>query len=216
MEKRKNIALKIFDNINNFNKFIDLISFKTKNWEIREEPYKERANKINSTPYWTVLKTLIETNNCTQKKPEDEEIISYLDTMYLMQKALNNLTYQKIKNETTIIMEYNIQTPSKQRIDYILTYRNSIILIEFSKENYTNNLNEKNNIKQNQLNNYKEQIIATTGISPTNIITLPIIYMPEISEENKQINNQNINFLTTTITRFFLKDKNAFELLTET
>ncbi len=167
--------------------------------------------------YFTTLKNEFNEKNLTNRPITDEQLVSFFDTMSLMYKILTQITDEKIKQEMKIIMEYVIPDPSKPRIDYMLIYRNSIYLLEFSKATSINTLSNESSKKLQQINGYATML--KTNINNNNIkINIAVgMYLDESSEENIETTSKTIDDIKKKINKTFKNEelKNAFEILTE-
>lgn len=209
-------ALKVFENTKDFiNKTREL--FRVNNWHIQEGNYTDRANVLKKFSYFTTLKNEFNEKNLTNRPITDEQLVSFFDTMSLMYKILTQITDEKIKQEMKIIMEYVIPDPSKPRIDYMLIYRNSIYLLEFSKATSINTLSNESSKKLQQINGYATML--KTNINNNNIkINIALgMYLDESSEENIETTSKTIDAIKKKINKTFKNEelKNAFEILTE-
>lgn len=209
-------ALKVFKNIKDFiNKTKEL--YRVNNWHIQEGSYTDRANVLKNFSYYNTLKNEFNEKNLTNKPITDEQLVSFFDTISLMYKVLTQITDEKIKQEMKIIMEYVIPDPSKPRIDYMLIYRNSIFLLEFSKATSINTLSNESSKKLQQINGYATML--KTNINNNNIkINIAVgMYLDESSEENIETTSKTIDDIKKKINKTFKNEelKNAFEILTE-
>lgn len=209
----KNIkALNIHQNIYEYNKYVENL-YKVSKWEIRPETYEERAKKLSKFSYWNILKDEFNEKKLTNKNLNDSQLVTYFDTMYLMYQLLNEITNEKIKNEMKIIQEYRIDTLNKPRIDYLLTYRNDIILLEFGKST-PKDLSKSLTEKQRQLDGYKNALINNLENNEKYKITsIPIIYLSEENEANKNNNADALRSALKQINKALKNQKDAFEQL---
>ena len=131
-----------------------------------------------------------------------------------MRRVLEEITDVKLKNEMKIIMEYVIPTPEKDRVDYMLVYRDSILLVEFSKASSINTLNSESDKKHQKLETYIQKVkmsINTDGIKVNGIV---FMYLDETTDTNLSHNDDSIVHLKKKITSLLLENnKNAFEFL---
>lgn len=209
-------ALKVFKNIKDFiNKTKEL--YRVNNWHIQEGSYADRANVLKNFSYYNTLKNEFNEKNLTNKPITDEQLVSFFDTMSLMYKVLTQITDEKIKQEMKIIMEYVIPDPSKPRIDYMLIYRNSIFLLEFSKATSIDTISNESNKKLQQINGYATML--KTNINNNNIkISIAIgMYLDESTEKNIELTSKTIDDIKKKINKNFKSEelKNAFEILSE-
>lgn len=201
-------ALKVFKNINEFKNFTENL-YNVKEWEIYPDTYKNRAKKLCSFEYWKQLKQLFEKQNLINKKISEEQLVSYFDTMNLLYYILKYIENKNIREEMKIIMEYQINTLEKERPDYLLIYRNEIIILEFGNATNYNNIKKSKAKKLEQLNEYENNL--KNRLINKNIIyhKIPVIYL---SDEDFKFNKNLIKDIAEQIINI-LNDNNfsAFE-----
>lgn len=209
-------ALKIFKNIKDFITQIKNL-YNVTSWGIYPGTYSDRATVIKKYSYYNELKDEFNEKNLTNKPIGEEQIISFFDTMYLMYKILSQITDEKIKQDMKIIMEYVIPEPSKPRIDYMLVYRNSILLLEFSKANSIETISNEQGQKLQQVNGYATLLKSNINNTKIDINVAVGMYLDESTDANIELTNRTIDDIKKKINKFFKKDelKNAFELLSE-
>ena len=134
-----------------------------------------------------------------------------------MYKVFSSIDEESIVQEMKIIMEYVIPELSKPRIDYILTFRNSMILIEFSKTYTIENLSNETTKKTQQLIGYTDMLKSNITNKNINIIPHVCMYFDNSNEKNNEITKNTIINLQKKIYKVFKNDelKNAFEILSE-
>lgn len=209
-------ALKIFKNIKDFITQIKNL-YNVTTWGIYPGTYSDRATVIKKYSYYNELKDEFNEKNLTNKPIGEEQIISFFDTMYLMYKILSQITDEKIKQDMKIIMEYVIPEPSKPRIDYMLVYRNSILLLEFSKASSIETISNEQGHKLQQVNGYATLLKSNINNAKIDINVAVGMYLDESTDANIELTNRTIDDIKKKINKFFKKDelKNAFELLSE-
>lgn len=209
-------SLEIFEDINDFFEKTKNL-YDVKNWKIQSKSYEERAELIKNYTYFNILKNKFNTSNLTNKSVTDSQIISFLDTLSIMYNVCCLIDDESIKKEMKIIMEYVIPELSKPRIDYILTFRNSMILIEFNKASTIENLANETAKKTQQLIGYANMLKSNIINNNLNIFTQVCMYFDNSSEKNNEITKNTILNLQKKIYKIFKSDelKNAFEILSE-
>lgn len=209
-------ALNIFNSINEFLNYTKDL-YDVEKWIIKPGDYKERAQRIESKDYYIKIKNLFNEKNLIDKHIACTQLITYFDTMHLMYKLLSKFNNELLKNELKIIQEYKIGTIENERPDYVLVFRNTIILLEFSKCDIGKNKNKTSNEKMNQLNNYENYLKQTLkDYSKINIYKYAIIYNSEDIKEDIFKNDECISEKYRFIINDLEKDVNAFELLIDT
>lgn len=209
----KNIkALNIFKNINDFNEYTENL-YKVAKWNIQPEDYKTRAEVLKKYSYWDELKNQFNKKKLTEWYLAEEQLVTYFDTMHLMYRILNDIKNQNIKNEMKIIQEYRIEARNKPRADYLLVYRNNIIILEFGKTTM-NKIGTDTSNKQAQLNGYEQALRSSLEDEKSiNIYGLPLLYISEENEKNIEFNNEQLFDVVKKINKHFIKHKDAFEQL---
>ena len=166
-------ALYAFTSLEYFNSFVEEL-YDIQNWEISNLNDEERIQILKEKSYFLKLKKDFNSKNLSLSPITNKEILSYLDTLSIMYKILNNINILSFKRNATIIMEYVPKyNNGKDRCDYLITYKNIIIIFEFGKcKNY--NIKETRRKKVNELDYYEKMIkkitAKTTLIKPIEVI----------------------------------------------
>ncbi len=186
-------------------------------WHIQDSPSKYRASSIKEYAYFKKLKNDFDKKELTNNEISDEQIISFLDTIHLMYRTFNKIQNETINKEVKIIMEYVIPDSRKYRIDYILAFRNSLLLIEFSGTTTFEKIKEINSHKNHQIIEYSNALDSLINNNNIIIKTKAFVYLPDTSPSFKEINQSSIKDLVKVIEKFFKSDnnKNSFETLLE-
>ena len=127
-------------------------------WKIKNIKYKERVEKVVTARIFKEIqekaKDFIET-----QKISNEEIVSWIDALYLINQVFKNENLDKeIKKRNSIIQEYIIPYTKDNRADMIICKDNKLVILEFTyeKSKYINKAQQcfvyKEILKQ-QLNN---------------------------------------------------------------
>lgn len=214
INESKNIkALKIHNNISEFNKYVKNL-YHVNKWEIKAETYEKRAEVLSKYPYWAKLKNEFNNKNLTDKNLTNNQLVTYFDTMYLMYNLLDRINLLNIRNEMKIIQEYRIDAPNKPRIDYLLVFRNDLILLEFSKAQNIDSISKTLTEKQRQLEGYEKTLKNSLEDKEKYILTsIPIVYLSEETDKNKEKNYDAIQNAFKQINKALKNQKNAFEQL---
>ncbi len=120
------------------------------NWWIINDKLNNRKDSILKSKRFKTLKNRAIALNYHFN---DIEIVTWLDTLMTMYYVFNKIEDKELINHITILQEYCMPFSNK-RADYVLTYDNKILIIEFSfnKLNYEFNYE----IKLQQAIGYKE------------------------------------------------------------
>ena len=211
-------ALKIFNGYDEFKEYTENL-YDINKWYIPSETYDERIEKIKNEKYFNEIKDLFNNSELNRAKVQHKQVVSFLDTMYIMNKIFNEVHDDKIKKEIKIITEYVIPDCSKQRVDYMLIFRNSILLIECTKVESYKKIKQKDEEKREQVKKYEERIKdlikSINNKSNIEVMGTTCCYLDESCEENLQINKKVINKIKTFIENANNQNNNksAFEIL---
>ena len=182
-------------------------------WYVVDKSANNRLEYTKEKPYYKKLKRQAAKTNIPA---EPAEILSWIDTLNILYHTLEGLP-QDILDDITIVQEYKIPFSNK-RADYMLVYRNKILIIEFS---FKNRDQARYETKLKQILGYKEMLL---GLLPNSIEigTYVFIIEPEISSYGNKItkwnkyknqpelaNGEQITALNKYIERFFKKETDA-------
>ncbi len=209
-------ALEVFTNINDFdNKTEGLYSIDT--WCIQYGSYSERASRMTHYDYYEDFKTYFNNKKLTNKPINDEQVISFFDTMALMKKLLDGIEDFNLNNEMKIIMEYVVPEKNKNRVDYMLVYRNCIYLLEFGKAKSLKDVAETQREKIEQVRNYREYLNNNLINGNVKLFANICVYLDESTSGNRKFNLETLETLRNQIVKTLKCDnqKTAFELLCE-
>ncbi len=214
--KYENIqSLYTFDSYFTFKNFcFDL--YRIDKWQIYDTDEKERIDILESRPYFQKLKTDFNSKNLSPYNITNKEVLSYLDTLSVLYKILENIQNQDFKKNVKIIMEYVPKLDSgKDRCDYVLAYRNILMLFEFGKCNDRLKIKDRMIEKEKELSYYESQIKKIIG-NEIIIKKHAIIYQPEKDDKTIEENFNTINNASTLIKKWIKEsNKNAIDYLNE-
>lgn len=186
-EKFKNIkCFKIFNSYDFINYVENLYNVKT--WNISNKTYEERANILKAYTYWYEIEEEFNSKKLLNKSINDSQLVSFFDTLYLMYNIINSID-NKLIDDIKIIMEYVIPDTTKERIDYIICYKNQMLLLEFSKANDFNDIKKVNTNKTLQVKNYAEKIKKYIS-NQIEISIETCIYLAEKNNNDKEHNSK--------------------------
>ena len=146
------------------------------NWLIWDESLSARANYLDEGKKGTdEINIAYETlqRNASQNgiSAEPGEIVSWLDTLRILFDAMLEIDLpEDISKELTIIQEYRVPFTTK-RADYLLIYKNRILILEFSQDNSDST---KYSSKLQQVLGYKELLSV---LCPENIEIGVYVYL---------------------------------------
>ena len=212
--KNKIKCLYHFKNFVNFRTEIYRL-YDIKRWKILDTPYRERAEAIKDYDYYIKVKEDFKKAKLTNWPLNDEQLISYFDTLKLIYKVLDSIEDETIKENLQIIMEYTIQENEKERIDYMIVNNQKIALIECGKKtSFNDKTTEKD--KENQVNQYKERLEKSIGHNEK--IKIAAYTLTYVADNKSTIEGNTLNtckHLANNLERFFKDDKNAIQILNE-
>jgi len=214
-QKEKNInikAFKIFDSINEFKNFCKEL-YNVESWKITDNCYEERANILKKHLYWEQLKEEFNSKKLLNKNITNSQLVSFFDTLNLMYFTLNKIEEDVLKNEIKIIMEYVIPDMTKERVDYVICFRDNLLFIEFSNAIDYKNIKQVHKNKIEQVNQYQKN---AEKYLPKNIeiTTHAFIYLTENTDEKLEHNILECKNTAKIITNLIKKASlNSFEEL---
>ncbi len=186
-------------------------NYKTFDWKISNDNIHSRSEKTKNYNFFEKIK-----KDATKfyDKIDDNEIISWLDSLTILNKLLkSNELNEKTKKSISIFQEYLIPYSNNYRADYLLCLGNKILILEFSYacKDSGNNYDDK----LFQALRYKE-VLQT--IIPRDYIVGQFIfsYHPEyekdlttIIQENNIKNQKTLDTLIKLINKFFNLDSSS-------
>jgi len=201
-------CLKQFNNLFQFLNYCEN-EVNIKKWKIYNMNSEDRIEILtrNTSTYNQIIKNLKEefdNKNLCFYPINNKQLISFFDTMSIMYQVIKNLYKNNFNNNITILMEYVIPNTEKQRIDYILTYKNQLLMIEFSNAKKQENIKKIYKEKNQQIHEYKENIKKYIS-KDIEITTETFIYLPNEDDEYQEKLDQQINNLSNIIKNIFNK-----------
>lgn len=208
---------KVFLEANSMENFIEqhnkLITFE---WQIREETLKKRASNIKLFPFKKEIKDTYK--NKIDKNIKDVEIVTYCDVMVLMKRLIEDyLEKRKTKfKDIHFYMEMVIPYSEGKRIDFVIAFKKTIILLEFSysrKNDEDEDYNKTYHEKLNQVIHY--QTLLSNVIDPSiKVVPYVFLYNPEYDNFKNKINSNNeikLDEFAELIEKLYLMDSTAIE-----
>ena len=104
------------------------------NWKIKNIDYSERIERTKKSKIYNEI--IKKANDfITKQNIKLEEITSWIDSMYLINRVFNHEDLNKeIKKRNSIIQEYIIPYTKDNRADMIICKDNKLVIIEFTYE----------------------------------------------------------------------------------
>lgn len=186
-----------------------------KQWYIRNDKIKNRRESILYSERFQILKERAKKFDFIF---DDNEVVSWLDTLTTMYYVFDSIEDEYLKNHITILQEYCIPF-SYKRADYLLVYDNKILIIEFSFNKLGYEFNYETKLQQ--AIGYKE-LLGNILPKEIDIGTYTFLLEPEEDKYGNAImvnddlpNNSKISALADYIEKFFKKNnKLALDSLT--
>lgn len=210
----KEDSLYTFDTPQEFFNFYDELNIYGE-WKIQKGLLNKRGSLIQNKPYVNLLRDKFFKRGFFRKQVSIAEIVSWLDTMFIIKRYLTMLQasiessmYSQIK----IYVEYMIKMSKKMRVDYIFKYNNTILLVEFRTVSTFEKIRPTWDLKFRELLIYKE--LMRYYIKHKSIILYAFITMFEydnkrLVEKNHQYNENQIKYLVEYTIKYLIQ-KNEF------
>lgn len=177
-------------------------------WKIRKGTMAQRYEKIQGKYEQNFQKQFKEIENL-----KNSDLVGFLDSLSLMNSLNNQL---EDLDGIDIFMEFLIPYSQEKRIDYLLCFKCTILVLEFS---YFDSQNNKKNYMQTyhqkllQVMQY-EKLLQNLISSKVKTIPYVVLYSPETNETREPIANNNLNKvieLASLIKALYSKDTTAAE-----
>lgn len=179
-------------------------------WKIQSGLLNDRGKQVYNSRYVTMLRNRFDNRDFFRTRVSIAEIVSWLDNMSLMRRLVESLR-AKLGRETAekihIYCEYMIQMSKKMRIDYVLEYEDSLLLLEFRTVNKFEKLRSTWQYKFQELLIYKE--LMSYYLPNKTIRIYAFIAMFEYDNKRldlvqKQYNDNQVAYLTEYIQRYLI------------
>lgn len=187
-------------------------TLRIENWCVYDLPAQKRIDEIKNRNYYKILQQRAREQGINAKPAE---ILSWLDTLNLLYYSIQHAKLTEM-DDLTIIQEYQIPF-SHKRADYVLVYKNKILIVEFSfdrfgeKYTYETKLSQAMGYKElltNVLSNHIE-IGTYTFIIKAEVDAngADIIKWNKYEQKDALANNETIHEFGCYISRFFNKEE---------
>ena len=184
--------------------YMDLFSqmedIKIQNWIIGKEKMKDRAVMFENEYFFRMLREKFINKQISMWPINNEEIISWLDTMSLIMRIFLKLQEKtQLPNDFTIYSEYVIPFSNHLRADYIISFDNYIIVFEFGMFNQDEKRRGERYSKKAVESITYCQMLRNIVSKAVNVVNYVMIYLPEYDLSiNKEI-SENISYNETEI-----------------
>jgi len=194
-----------FDSMMIFNSFTETIE--KLNWKIEKQLLKDRVETYRHNSFYKQLKTQFEQEKLTIWPLKEEEIITWIDTLFIMRRCMMQLFKKGIYGDKLkVIMEYPLVYGNHMRTDYLLIYDRLIIVLEFGMFNQDEKRSEERYTKKLQDSITHRQVLQNMIDRDVKIVNYVMIYRPEYDRilqvkfmDNVRYNDQEILMLTNFI-----------------
>lgn len=210
----KNESLFYFNNPSDFLKFLSTLDIYN-NWKIGNGTMNSRGESIRHKGYTNYLREKFNNKRMFRRSVSISEIVSWLDSFVIMRRFIDKLRNSIKKsefNEIEIYCEYMIKMSKKMRVDFIIKYKNIVLLIEFRMVNKFTKIKATWNKKKLELLVYKELLENYTN-DDIKILTFAFISLyeydgRELDNIHLNYNNNQIDFLIDYFVEFVIKKQN--------
>lgn len=194
-------ALKHFDNLSNFLSFTKQLE--DLDWKIGKLLLKERVELYSKLELFIELKESYIDKGLSFFELKDEEVITWLDTLLLLRRCLIKLINEgNYKDNVSVIMEYPFVFGNFMRADYIITYEQTVIILEFGMFNQDEKRKEERYTKKIQENIGHRNILANLLSDKIKIYTYVFMYRPEYDDKLRVFIRENQKYNLQMITQF--------------
>jgi hypothetical protein len=182
-----------FKGLIEFNRFTDFLV--VENWTIEKQLLKDRVQVYKEHTKYQFMKKEFYRNEISIWPLKEEEIITWLDTLLLLRRVLNNIKNQGFDLEQLMIfMEYPLVYGNHMRSDYIFAYNRLIIVLEFGMFNQDEKRSEERYTKKLQESISYRQILSNLIDQSISVVNYVMIYKPEHNRETKTNIQENITY----------------------
>lgn len=169
-------CLKEFQNVSHFLQFSKRLE--DMNWTIDKQLLKDRVLFYENVELFKELKREYIEKNISFFMLKDEEVITWLDTLLLLRRVILNLFQRGMMvEETKIIMEYPFVLGNQMRSDYLIVFKQSVVILEFGMFNQDEKRKEERYTKKVQENIGHRHLLA--NLTNIDIYTYVMMYRPE-------------------------------------
>lgn len=181
-------------------------------WKISSGMLNDRGRYISNKWYYEYLKDKFNSKNLFRRSVSVSEVISWLDSFVIMKRVFTKLIESENSNilgKMEVSCEYVIQMSKMMRIDYMLKYNNTVLLLEFRLVNDFEKIKSTWTKKKTELLIYKE-LCENYFDDDLKILTFAFISLYEHEKgvpikAHIDYNNNQITFLCNYLKRFMIK-----------
>ncbi len=187
-------SLLYFKTPSSFLSFIDSLNIYNE-WKIGNGTMNSRGESIRNKGYTIYLRNKFNSKNMFRRSVSISEIVSWLDSFVIMRRFLLKLRSSITEvefNEIEIYCEYMIKMSKKMRIDYIIKYKDTFLLIELRMVNNFTKIKTTWSKKKIELLVYKE-LLENYIPKEIKILTFAFISLYEYKDKKKDVIHLNYN-----------------------
>jgi hypothetical protein len=201
-------SLIFFNNPMEYSKFISSMDIYGE-WRVQSGILNIRGKIIEDRSYVKKLRETFALKKFFRKKVSVAEVVSWLDNFTFVSRLLNyikkSITVEEF-NEISICFEYMIRMSKKMRVDYVIKYKNRVLLLEMRTVYDFDKIRPTWSKKFQELLVYKELMSYYTDFQ---IILYAFITMFEydgrkLNQKNQEYNNNQIEFLARYIIKYLI------------
>jgi len=207
-----------FENPQGFRHFYQKL-LQGKEWKISSLSLNHRGYQLQKENFVSYLRNLFNAKGLFRRSVSIAEIISFMDSYYIMDKVFNSL--EKLLDpedfkKLSLYCEYKIKYSKNRRIDYVLRFHDKILIIEFRLSATFPNMSNVWQKKENELLIYKE-LLSNYFPQECKILVYAFIAMPEFNDHTAifkhiQYNNQNAKYFAEYINEFLIKNPSLSQI----
>ncbi len=206
----KKDSLGYFESPKEFLQFVDSLDIYN-GWRITEGLMNTRGEIIRHKPYANQLREMFNSKKAFRREVSISEIVSWLDSFVIMTRMINVLretVTNEDYNDIKIYFEYIIKMSKKMRIDFIIEYKGTLLLLEMRMLDNFRKIKGTWVKKKGELLIYKELI--QNYVEDRRILTFALITLYEYNGKNENLahinyNNNQVEYLAEYIRKFIIK-----------
>lgn len=202
-------SLLYFDTPKSFFDFLIAKKF-PKNWRIQEGLMNERGKQIEEKTYTLFLRELFKQKGFFRRLVSLAEVVSWLDNInfiYRLVKKLQNSLAKNVFNNIEISFEYMIKMSKRMRIDCILRYDKTILILELRTVSGFSKVRPTWDKKFQELIVYKELLSYYVTNMDIKLYALIPIYeysKGKLIKKHYDNNENQLDYLVTYVAKYLI------------
>lgn len=206
----KEDSLGYFSEPKNYVRFIDSLDIYN-GWKITKGLMNSRGEVIRHKSYANQLRKMFSVKKAFRREVSISEIVSWLDSFVMMTRVIERLRVTisiEDYNKIEIYFEYIIKMSKKMRIDFVIKYNNSLLLLELRMVDNFKKLKGTWTKKKSELLIYKE-LMNNYIDDEKRILTYALITLYEFDGKekiyaHKKYNDDQAQYLAEYIRKFMI------------